>query len=397
MSDGSRARNDSRLHSVLTVARSDLRRLGRDRVALFFVCVLPFILIVAIGSFVPKADVNLVVGVVRLDDSPQARDLVAAIDRAKGVEVVAATDRRDAERDARIGRLNAVIVVPAGYGAAVARGNATVDVAVDPTSASASLVRSTMAKVIGARSTRLTVLSVLEAKGVADAAPIAEQAAAGLQPSKVVVRTLGTTGLTTTSYAFVAAGEMLLFMFVNSLAAGSAFIEMRRLGVLGRVLAGPVDGGDVLTGIGLARFGVATALAAVIIVLARVAYGIDWGSVAVVASVVVLFALVCAGASTLIGALFDEPDAATSVGIPVGLGMAALGGCMFPLFLAPPAMQVAAKVLTPHAWAISALVDSSYSGAGVAELWPNLVVLAAWAIVLTVLGRSLARRKIRNG
>ena len=166
----------NRSSTVLTVARLDLRRLGRDRVALFFVCVLPFILIVAIGSFVPEADVDLVVGVVRGDDSAEARALVAAIDDAAGVEVKSATSRRDAERDARIGLLNAVIVVPDGFGAAVQRGAGTVEVSVDPASSSAALVRSTLAGAIGTQSTELTVQSFLEREGAASAATISRRA-----------------------------------------------------------------------------------------------------------------------------------------------------------------------------------------------------------------------------
>jgi ABC-2 type transport system permease protein len=157
-----------------------------------------------------------------------------------------------------------------------------------------------------------------------------------------------------------------------------------------------VDAGDVLMGMGVARFGVAAGLAALIVALSVVVYDVDWGSWAVLVSVVALFGLVSAGASALIGAVFDEPDSATSVGIPLGLGMAALGGCMFPLFLAPQAMQVLAKVLTPHAWAVEALLDSSYDGAGLGEVWPNLVVLALWAAVLLGLARVLARRKLRG-
>jgi ABC-type multidrug transport system permease subunit len=110
--------------------------------------------------------------------------------------------------------------------------------------------------------------------------------------------------------------------------------------------------------------------------------------------VIVLFGIVCAGASTLIGATFDAPDAAVSVGIPVGIGMAALGGCMFPLSLAPEPMQVAAHVLTPHAWAVDAILGSAYDGDGVAQLGTEFAVLVLWAVVLLGLGRLMARRRM---
>jgi ABC-2 type transport system permease protein len=217
-----------------------------------------------------------------------------------------------------------------------------------------------------------------------------------LDAGTVEVRTVGTES-EGSNYAFVAAGQMILFMFVNSLTAGAGFIEMRRKGILGRVTAGPVDAGDMLFGLGVSRFAIATALAAVISIMAALAYGVDWGNLSVLVAVIVVFGVVSAAASALIGAALDEPDASVSVGIPIGIGMAALGGCMFPLFLAPEGVQIAAKVFTPHAWALDAILSSAYDGAGLADVWVNFVVLAAWAVVLLGIAWVLAGRSVRRG
>jgi ABC-2 type transport system permease protein len=379
--------------AVAAVVGNELRRLGRDRLGLFFILVLPFVLIIAIGSFIPDADVSVVVAVVDQDGSSASRELTDALGGVDGVEVRTGFDRREAERELRIQQLSGVLVLPEGFGQAVEGEGGTVEVVVDPAGSSARLVQSTVADLLQERSARLAVTGVLRDAGVADPGAVSAEALGRLEPSEVDVAVLGSTD-GQSNYAFVAAGQMILFMFVNLLAAGAGFIEIRRLGILGRITAGPVDAGDVLMGMGVARFGVAAGLAALIVALSVLVYDVDWGSWAVLGSVVVLFGFVSAGASALIGAVFDEPDSATSV--PLGLGMAALGGCMFPLFLAPQAMQVLAKVLTPHAWAVDALLDASYDGAGLGEVWPNLVVLALWAAVLLGLARVLAGRKLRG-
>jgi ABC-2 type transport system permease protein len=390
---------------MAAVAANELRRLGRDRLGLFFILVLPFVLIIAIGSFIPDADVSVVVAVVDQDRSASSAELIEALGGVDGVEVRTGFDRREAERELRIQQLSGVLVLPEGFGEAVDAEGATVEVVVDPAASSARLVQSTVAELLAERSARLAVTQVLRDAGVADsgagsvdgdtADAVAAEALGRLEPSEVEVQVLGSEE-GQSNYAFVAAGQMILFMFVNLLAAGAGFIEIRRLGILGRITAGPVDAGDVLAGMGAARFLVATGLAALIVALSVLVYDVDWGSRAVLVIVVVLFGFVAVGASALIGAAFDKPDSATSVGIPLGLGMAALGGCMFPLFLAPQAMQVLAKVLTPHAWAVDALLDASYDGAGLAQVWENLVVLALWAVVLIGLARVLARRKLRS-
>jgi ABC-2 type transport system permease protein len=389
-----------RARSAATVVANELRRLGRDRLGLFFILVLPFVIIIAIGSFIPDADVSVVVAVVDQDRSSASRELTEALGGVDGVEVRTGFDRREAERELRIQQLSGVLVLPEAFGEAIDAEGATVEVVVDPAASSARLVQSTVAELLAERSARLAVTQVLLDAGVVgtgagSADGLAAEALGQLEPSEVEVQVLGGEE-GQSNYAFVAAGQMILFMFVNLLAAGAGFIEIRRLGILGRITAGPVDAGDVLAGMGVARFFVATGLAAMIVALSVLVYDVDWGSWAVLVSVVVLFGFVSVGASALIGALFDKPDSATSVGIPLGLGMAALGGCMFPLFLAPQAMQVVAKVLTPHAWAVDALLDASYDGAGLAEVWENLAVLALWAVVLGGLARVLARRKLRG-
>jgi ABC-2 type transport system permease protein len=386
-------RRMTRAATVRAVVGNDLRRLARDRLALFFVAVLPFVLIVAIGSFIPAEDVDVLLAVVDDDGGPGARQLVDTLASAQGFELEQGLGRREAERDLRIQQVSAVLVVPEGFSDDLEAGAATVEVLVDPASASAALVRSELSGAIDEQAAVLTVERELAGAGAADPAGVAAGVVEGLERSEVEVDTLGTES-GGSNFAFVAGGQMILFMFVNSLTAGAGFIEMRRLGVLGRALAGPVDSGDMLLGLGVSRFLVAGSLAVVITALASVVYDVDWGSLAVMGLVIVLFGIVCAGASTLIGAAFDAPDAAVSVGIPVGIGMAALGGCMFPLSLAPEPMQVAAHVLTPHAWAVDAILGSAYDGDGVAQLGTEFAVLALWAVVLLGLGRLMARRRM---
>lgn len=376
---------------MVTIARLDLLRFVRDREALFFVAVLPFVLIITVGSLTGGASGKVTVAVIDDDGGQSAGRVAATLADTPGVEVDRGRDRREAERDIRTGQLDAAVVIPEGFDRSVEQADARVAVITDRTSRAAALVDTALNDAIDQIGRQLTVQYLLEENGVADAGTVATSAIHGVGNSEVDVETLGSES-GTDGFAFAAGGQMILFMFVNALTAGSMFIEMRRIGVLDRVRAGPVDVSDVLLGLGLSRFLVAAGLAAVILVFAATAYGVEWGSPFVVGSTVVLFGLVSAGTSILIGALFDQPDASVSVGVPLGLGMAALGGCMFRLLLAPEAMQVAAKVLTPHAWAVEALLDSSEQGAGLADLWVNLVVLAGWAATLVLLARWATRR-----
>lgn len=382
-----------RARVVTAMTLSELRRLARDRVGLFFVFLLPLIVVIAIGSFIPEADTNLIVAVVDEDRTEGSRELTAALEEVPGVEVREGLDRREAEREVRIKAVSGVVVLPEGFEEAMQAEGGVVDVVVDPVSSEANLVRTTLGELLSERSARLVVARALSEGGATDVESSARDAVGELERSEVAVR-LTDEESEESNYAFVAVGQTILFMFVNSLAAAAGFIEIRRRQILARITSGRVDAGDVLAGIGLSRLIMSFATAAVIILLASGMFGVAWGDPVVVVSVLVLFGLAAAGGSALLGSVLDNPDSAMSIGIPVGLAMAALGGCMFPMFLAPQAMQITAKVLTPHAWAVDALLQAGYDGAGVAEVWTNLLVLAVWAVVLIGLARMLARRKL---
>lgn len=66
---------------------------------------------------------------------------------------------------------------------------------------------------------------------------------------------------------------------------------------------------------------------------------------------------------------------------------------MVPLEIFPPVMERIAHV-TPHAWALDALGEVIGRGGGVADVLPELGVLAAYGAVLLTAATSLFRRTI---
>jgi ABC-2 type transport system permease protein len=108
---------------------------------------------------------------------------------------------------------------------------------------------------------------------------------------------------------------------------------------------------------------------------------------------VILFGLVAASAGELIGTLFRTEQQATGLSLLIGLGFAALGGCMVPLeFFSPRLKQIAH--LTPHAWANDAFAKLIGDGAGVGAIWHQLAVLAGYAVVLLAVATWRLRRVI---
>ena len=77
----------------------------------------------------------------------------------------------------------------------------------------------------------------------------------------------------------------------------------------------------------------------------------------------------------LLATLAKSFEQAVAIGVPVGLVLAMLGGCMWPLYITPPTLQAIGH-LTPHAWAMDGFIRLASPGAsGTAAVRDALVVL----------------------
>jgi ABC-2 type transport system permease protein len=132
-----------------------------------------------------------------------------------------------------------------------------------------------------------------------------------------------------------------------------------------------------------------------IMVGAGVAFGVRWGDLLGASALLILIALVGAGGGMLMGALFDNDEQAGSMGVFIGLGLAALGGCMVPLEIFPKTMQNIAHV-TPHAWGLDGFAELVRRGGDITSIVPELLVLAGFAVVLLALGTWRLRIKLTH-
>ncbi len=177
--------------------------------------------------------------------------------------------------------------------------------------------------------------------------------------------------------------QLLLFVFLTSLAASAALIQTRRLGVARRMVATPTPVRTILIGEGLGRFAVALLQGVFIMVGTLVFFNVDWGNPIGAVAILVAFSLVGSGAAMLMGALFQNDQQAGGLGVLFGLGLAALGGCMIPLvifeFFSPALFRIAH--VTPHAWGLEAFDALVIEKGTVVDTLPYLGILLGYAAV----------------
>jgi ABC-2 type transport system permease protein len=383
--------------AIATIAVNEIRLVARDRVALLFIVALPAAIMFIIGSTFGSME-SFPVGVVDEDGTAASRDLVAALDRGEGIEVETYGSRDALRRDVRSGTIGAGVVVPDGYGAALAGpAGATVDLVADPSSAAAAATQAAVRAAVGDAAVRLAAARTVAGATGADAdraRELTDAAAGDLPQAGVRTESVGEgEEATLGSFSYTAPSNLVLFTFINTLVAGAMLANERRQGITRRMLAAPHGTGTILAGIGAARLLFALLQSALIVGIGSVLFGVSWGDPVGATLLVVLFAIVATAVGLLVGSIVDEPDQAQAAGVPIAIALGMLGGCMWPLEIVPPVMRAIGHI-APHAWAMDAWIGLIFDGEGVAGIAPQLAALAGFALVLGLAARRRLRRAL---
>jgi ABC-2 type transport system permease protein len=377
-----------------------LLRLVRDRLALFFVVLLPVVIILVIGiTFGEGGPDRLPVGVVDQGGGPLGAELRADLAASPALEPDG-YDSLDALRKAvRRGVVAAGVVVPAGYDQALrAEGaDAQVTFVVDRTRSAPAAVRSAVAAAVARQAAVVQAARFAEGTaGVPFDAALARARALGGRQEQVRVEATSIGGrehALPSGFNYTAPSNLVLFVFITSLAGAAALVEERRLGVTRRMLAAPTTASTILLGETLGRFLVALLQGLIVFVVGWLVFGVDWGDPPAALLLVTVFALVGTGAGMLFGSVLRTAEQATSIGPPVGIALGMLGGCMWPLAIVPEPMRLAGH-LFPHAWAMDAFIDLISEDAGLAGIAGKLAVLAGFAAVLLAVATWRLRRAL---
>ena len=128
-----------------------------------------------------------------------------------------------------------------------------------------------------------------------------------------------------------------------------------------------------------------------IVLIGATVFGVSWGNPLAAAVLVVMWALVGAGAGMLSGTLFRTPQQASSIGPAIGLAFGMLGGCMWPLAIVSSTMRTVGH-FTPQAWAVDTWTTLLSRAGTISDILRPLAVLAAFAVALLAIAIVRIRR-----
>lgn len=387
----------SRIRVVLAICVVELRRFLRDRSNIFFVFIFPLALVMVLGlQFGGQGPAGRVA--IAGEASALRSAMVEQLEDA-GV-AVSFTDLDGLREQVARGRTDVGLVIPADQVAAF-DDDQNVQVQIIPSSqATAQTTVQLLRSAAQAATAYRGQVAVLSDRGASQAQIEAALASASQQVRPPTLQVQGGdvdeleqefAGLG--QFDLGASSQLLLFVFLSSLAGSVTLIQARRRGIIARSVAAPVSIGQALVGQGLGRLAIALFQGLYIMLATAVLFDVDWGTPALTVLVLLIFSTVSAGAAMLLGSLIDNEGAASGLGVGIGLVLAALGGGMMPLEIFPDTLRTVAHV-TPHAWAYDALAEIQRRDAGLVDILGPLAVLVGMALALVLIGTWALRRSL---
>lgn len=390
------------MHKTLAIIWKDTKIRFNSPIEWLFFIILPVVFTVILaGGTGGSSDERIPLAVVDQANSSLSGQLIAGLDKSESlrpdVMTVAQADQKFSSREVSV-----LLVIPAEFDLPrLEKGQVVLDLRQQPNSLNGMVA----ARTINAVTSRIGSVVTIANSSLAEAERIrpfssstdrADYYQASLQaaqnqledaPERVTIQQ-GTTPeqVQYDPRANSSAGQLITWVFIPLLSISGAFAYERQKGTLRRLLVTPTTKTVFLLGtIG------GQVLAALVQMLLLVGFGslvmkLNWGrSPGGLAIMLVAAALAAAALGTALGTFVKTEGQATGLSILMGMVMAMLGGCWYPIELFPPAVQSAARIL-PTTWAMQGLLDLVVRGQGVSAILPAAGVLLGFAIVFFIVG-----------
>lgn len=395
-------------NKLTAIIRKDTTLRFEGRAELLFFLVLPLVFTFLIGGGLPAAgggnDNRLLVPVADEDGSERSAALLAALAAGDAIRPEAMS-RAEAEALLADGDAGAALIIPAGFGAALsaeglAAGQpAEVTLLVAPTSNAGPAVEAELNRAVNAEARPLLVARAAT-QGVATARPFADETARAAffgdalaaaeaeaaPPARVAFTIAAADSGGYDQRAQASAGQLITWVFIPLLGASGLFAYERLLGTLRRLMTTPTRKSTFLLGAIGGQYLVALAQMVLLVVFGVLVMRVPWGRDPLALMVVlVTFGLAGVALGTALGTFVKTEGQSSNLSIMLGMAMALLGGCWWPMELFPAGLQQVVKVL-PTTWAMSAMTDITMRGHGLVDILPEAAVLLGFAVVFFVVG-----------
>ena len=384
------------MKKLFLIGIKDLKLMFRDRAALTFMLLAPFLLTIAMGFVTGRfsggssglSDIPVVI--VNLDNDQLGNALVDVFNSqelADLMEPAASSDPEAARQLIDDDKASAAIIIPKGFTQSIipAQGSTfdqnyvqpepvQIEVYANPTSqTSAGIVKAIVDEFISrveeGRTSGMTSLAGLIQSGLVNPQNMASEAQASFQNVDQVESTAlklktnkeGADAVDLDLLSYFAPGMALMFLMYTVSYGGRSILAERAQGTLPRLMISPTQTFQVLGGKVLGIFFMGVAQVGILILASTVFFQVKWGDALGVAVLILAAVFGASGWGMLITAFARTPAQVASTGSAVMLIFSIMGGSFISLNNFPPFMRTISKI-TPNAWGLDGFTTLALGG-----------------------------------
>lgn len=417
---------------ILAICGKDLRLIFKDRAALIFMLLAPFLLTLGMGAVTGSlpgtsqpstglADIPVVI--VNQDTGELGKHVVEAFSAEELAGLFAARESSDvaaARKAVEDDQVAAAIFIPAGFSASILPDAASGQRgSLAPIEVYTSRARPVSADVT--RSVVMEIVSRMDAASTAASVSVTQLLASGrLHPNEIGAYVGQLIGQMTTSeeggssaamrleletnaeqpqkfnlLSYLAPGMAVFFLMYTTTQGGRSILAERDHGTLARMLVSPANNAEILGGKLLSIFAAGLLQMGILIVACSLLFGLQWGDPLALAILVGMVVLAATGWGVLLAAVVKTSFQAASVGTALMLLFGILGGTFLSVSSFSAPVRLLSR-LTPNAWAMDGFTTLALGG-GLNDLLVPLAALLAMSVVLFVAAVLVARRRWASG
>jgi len=384
------------MKKLFLIGIKDLKLMFRDRAALTFMLLAPFLLTIGMGFVTGRFSggssglSNIPVIIVNLDKQDLGdalEDLFSSDDLADLMEPTASFDPEAARQAIDDNQASAAVIIPEGFTQSIIPAEGTIfdqnavqpepvkiEVYTNPSSpTSAGIVKAIVdefvSRVEEGRTSGMTSIVQLMSNGLLDPLNAEDEARDLFQnvdesESSAITLKKNTEGAEAVEFdllAYFAPGMALMFLMYTVSYGGRSILAERSQGTLPRLMISPTDTAQVLGGKVLGIFFTGVAQVGILILASSMFFGVKWGDALGVAVLILVAVFGASGWGMLITALARTPAQVGSTGSAIMLIFGILGGSFINLEQMPPFVRTISKI-TPNAWGLDGFTTLALGG-----------------------------------
>ena len=398
MSGTNAPRNDRNniMKKLFLIGIKDLKLMFRDRAALTFMLLAPFLLTVGMGFVTGRFSGNsnglsdIPVVIVNLDNEQLGNALVDVFNSeelADFVEPTASSDPEAARHLIDEDKASAAIIIPKGFTQSVIPAQGTtfasgyiqpetvqIEVYANPTSPTGAgiiktIVEEFVSRVEEGRMSGMTSIMQLMTSGIINPQNAESETRALFQnvdqteSTAITLKTdkEGADAVDFDVLAYMAPGMALMFLMYTVSYGGRSILAEHSQGTLPRLMISPTQTAQVLGGKVLGIFFTGVAQVGILILASTIFFQVKWGDSLGIAVLILAAVFGAAGWGMLITAFARTPAQVGSIGTAVMLIFGIMGGSFISLEQMPPFVQAFSKI-TPNAWGLDGFTTLALGG-----------------------------------